>query len=128
MPRSIRSLVKSSRCRTRPQRTSWALPAHPPERGRTFLYEESLGVGESTSTTARIADVAIITHRLWTTYFGGDVDIIGSSVELDGTTFTVVGVMPRGFNNPFGTTADVWARGKRIREDDRCLCHIAGHC
>ena len=79
-----------------------------PERGRTFLYEESLGVGESTSTAARIADVAIITHLLWTTYFGGNVDIIGSSVDLDGTAFTVVGVMPRGFNNPFGTTADVW--------------------
>jgi len=79
-----------------------------PERGRTFLYEESLGVGESTSTTARIADVAIITHRLWTSYFGGDTDIIGRSVELDGTAFSVVGVMPRGFNNPFGTTADVW--------------------
>ena len=79
-----------------------------PERGRTFLYGESLGVGESTSTTGRIADVAIITHRLWTTYFGSDADILGRSVELDGTAFAVVGVMPRGFNNPFGTTADVW--------------------
>jgi len=79
-----------------------------PERGRTFLYEESLGVGESASTTARIVDVAIISHRLWTTYFDGDPDIIGRSVELDGTALEVVGVMPSGFKNPFGTRADVW--------------------
>ena len=79
-----------------------------PARGRPFRYDESLGAGEATSTTRAIVDVAIINHRLWTTYFGGAPDIIGRSIELDGTSLEVVGVMPRGFNNPFGTKADVW--------------------
>ncbi len=78
-----------------------------PERGRTFLEGESYGPGEATSREVPIARTAIVSHRLWTDFFGG-VDPVGESLQLDGSTYEVVGVMPRGFQNPFGTDADVW--------------------
>ena len=39
--------------------------------------------------------VAVLTHRLWTSAFGGDRDLIGRSIRLDGEPFTVIGVLPR---------------------------------
>lgn len=79
-----------------------------PERGRTFEFDESLGPGEAGSTTTPIAFVAILSHDLWASEYGGASDIIGRTIVLDGASFEVVGVMPRGFNNPFGTRADLW--------------------
>ncbi|MFV2007213.1 MAG: ABC transporter permease [Longimicrobiales bacterium] len=79
-----------------------------PARGRMFSEEESYGPGEATSTTAPIERVAIISHGLWINNFAGDPDIVGRIVHLDGFGFEVVGVMPRGFTNPFGSKADLW--------------------
>jgi predicted permease len=79
-----------------------------PERGRTFEFDESLGPGEATSTTTPPAFVTVLSHDLWTSEYEGASDLIGRTIELDGTSFEVVGVTPRGFNNPFGTHADVW--------------------
>jgi putative ABC transport system permease protein len=42
-------------------------------------------------------DVAVISHRLWQTRFGGDRNIVGRFVRLDDTPTQVVGVMPRQF-------------------------------
>jgi predicted permease len=80
----------------------------PPARGRTFTEGESFGPGENVSSTLPIERVAVISHQLWTTRYEADPDLLGSSLQLDGFDFEVVGVMPRGFNNPFGTKADVW--------------------
>jgi putative ABC transport system permease protein len=41
---------------------------------------------------------AVITHRLWTAYFGGSTAAIGRTFELSGRTYTVVGVLPPGFD------------------------------
>src|SRR5215218_2222952 len=43
---------------------------------------------------------------VWTRKFGGDGSVIGRRVELSGTRYTVVGVMPRGFEYPRG--AEAW--------------------
>jgi putative ABC transport system permease protein len=77
-------------------------------RGRTFSEDESFGPGENVATTLPIERVAVLSHRLWTTRYQADPGIVGNTIELDGFAFDVVGVMPRGFNNPFGTEADVW--------------------
>lgn len=57
-------------------------------------------------------DVVILSHRLWQRVFSGDRMAVGSSVRLDDRTFTVVGVMSRGFLLPddlTGTTpADLY--------------------
>jgi len=80
-----------------------------PIRGRTFTEDESFGPGENVSSTLPIERVVVLSHRLWTARYGADPDILGSMLELDGFAFEVIGVMPSGFNNPFGTKADVWA-------------------
>jgi putative ABC transport system permease protein len=53
-------------------------------------------------------NIAVISHRLWRERFGADPAIVGKSIVLNGPTFTVVGVMPPGFNYPNDT--DVWHR------------------
>jgi putative ABC transport system permease protein len=47
--------------------------------------------------------VVILSHGTWQTRFGGDPDIIGRSLILDGVPHTVIGVMPGGrvFNGDF---------------------------
>ncbi|MFL5238336.1 MAG: ABC transporter permease, partial [Rhizomicrobium sp.] len=50
--------------------------------------------------------VMLISERLWKKSFGGDPNIIGRDVRLDGTPRTVVGVMPAGFRFPSQT--DIW--------------------
>jgi putative ABC transport system permease protein len=71
--------------------------------GRTFLSEED----QSQS------NVAIISHGLWERRFGGR-SPLGSAIVLDRKPYTVVGVMPAGFEFPHrgassnATPADVW--------------------
>lgn len=50
--------------------------------------------------------VMLISERLWKKSFGGDPNIIGRDVRLDGTPRTVVGVMPAGFRFP--SQSDIW--------------------
>src|ERR1700722_17585430 len=44
--------------------------------------------------------VAVLSSRLWKSSFGGDADIVGKIIELDGDPYTVIGVMPAGFAFP----------------------------
>jgi predicted permease len=44
--------------------------------------------------------VAILSHGLWVRRFGAEHEIAGKEIWLDGEKFTVVGVMPRGFQFP----------------------------
>ena len=74
----------------------WALGISP-EIGRAFLAEE-----EATGQDR----VAIISHGFWQRRHGGNPDVIGSTITLDGVPAEVVGVMPTGFDYPTGT--EVW--------------------
>lgn len=53
--------------------------------------------------------VVIVGHGLWQQRFGSNPQIIGTGLELNGRTHTVIGVMPKGFDTPEG--ADVWLPG-----------------
>jgi putative ABC transport system permease protein len=46
--------------------------------------------------------VAVLSHRLWKSRFGGDPAIVGRTLTLDGKPITVVGVMPPEFEFPRG--------------------------
>src|SRR6266513_914190 len=50
--------------------------------------------------------VVILSENLWRGYFGQDRTIIGSSINLDQRSFTVIGIMPAAFRFPRLTKAD----------------------
>jgi putative ABC transport system permease protein len=50
--------------------------------------------------------VAILSYGLWQSRFGGDAQIVGRNVNLDGKPFAVIGVMGRDFNFP--VPSDLW--------------------
>ena len=39
-------------------------------------------------------------HGLWQESFGGDPDVLGRSMTLDGVPYTIVGVLPQGWRHP----------------------------
>jgi predicted permease len=47
--------------------------------------------------------VAVLSHRVWQTTYGGDPSVVGSTFVVDGRPFTVIGVAPAGF---FGETLE----------------------
>ena len=49
----------------------------------------------------------IIGDGLWKRRFGGDPGIVGSQIQLDGESYTLVGIAPPGFDFPVGS--QVWA-------------------
>ena len=78
-----------------------------PLMGRVLREEESIFPG-SGSGRAPGAPVALLSHGLWECRFAADPAVVGRTVQLDGSTFEVVGVMPQGFTNPFGSPPDLW--------------------
>ena len=79
----------------------------------TSGFFETLGVGPlygrvfgDRETTAGGDRAAILGHGLWQSRFGGDPGIVGRTVMLNGLAHEVVGVMPRGFDNP--DDAEIW--------------------
>jgi putative ABC transport system permease protein len=69
-----------------------------PIRGRTFTVEEE----------ERERDlVVVIGYGLWQRRFGGDPDVIGRKIDLNGVGREVIGVMPEGFHFPARDT-EMW--------------------
>jgi predicted permease len=73
-----------------------------PMLGRHFLAEE----GEPGA-----APVVMLSHDLWERRFGADPSVVGSSINLNGGPYTVVGVMPAGFH--FLIDGQVWVAMQR---------------
>jgi predicted permease len=69
-----------------------------PELGRGFLAgEDQFGHD----------NVVVLGNGLWKRRFGADPQILGKTIQLDGITRTVIGIMPSDFNFP--SKAEVWA-------------------
>ncbi|MEX2179566.1 MAG: ABC transporter permease [Gemmatimonadaceae bacterium] len=62
------------------------------------------------------ARVIVISHSLWQSHFGGDEQIIGSSISLDGERHDVIGVMPPHFLFPV-PEVQAWVP-QILREED----------
>jgi putative ABC transport system permease protein len=60
----------------------------PPQLGRTLTEGDDHRGAER---------VAVLNHSAWQRFFGGAADVIGRAIELDGRSYTVVGVMPANF-------------------------------
>ena len=52
-------------------------------------------------------DVAILSHALWITQFGGDPSVVGRVVDMDGQPTRIVGVMPASFE-AIQSDVDAW--------------------
>src|SRR2546421_7310856 len=64
-------------------------------------------IGHAFTTADDRTPLALLAHGLWVTNFGRDPGILGRSISLDGRSFTVVGVMPAGFQFP-NEEVQVW--------------------
>ena len=68
--------------------------------GRTFLPEEG---------RPGASPVAVVSHKFWRRYFGGDPDVVGRDVTVNSEPFTLIGVAPPGFGGPVvGLSFDVF--------------------
>src|SRR6266576_6379392 len=68
-----------------------------PVLGRVFSVDEDRPGGPP---------VALISYAFWQNHFAGSAGAIGQSLNLDGKTYTLLGVMPPGFDLP--GAAEIW--------------------
>ena len=53
--------------------------------------------------------VAVISHALWQRVFNGDRSLIGQTIRLNSSPYTLIGIAPPGFVGPvLGVATDVW--------------------
>ena len=68
-----------------------------PAQGRGFTVDEAqTGHGY----------VVVLTYGLWREQFGGDPNILGKTISLDGFPYKIIGVMPQSFHLPSIQTTD----------------------
>lgn len=65
--------------------------------GRGFTADEEVG-----------APVVVLSHALWVREMGADPAAIGRTLQMSGKAYTVVGVMPPGFEDPLTGHVDAW--------------------
>jgi putative ABC transport system permease protein len=66
--------------------------------GRSFTQEEE----------REDANVVILSHRLWQAHTGGDPNVLGTTIQLDGAAYAVVGVGRPGFRDAAVGDVDAW--------------------
>jgi predicted permease len=74
--------------------------------GRTFTEEEDKAE----------APVVLISYKLWQRRFGGDAELIGRSIAMNGAQVTVIGVMPAWFSFPSRAT-EYWVPANFTPQD-----------
>jgi predicted permease len=69
-----------------------------PQLGRAFTENEDQPSGPH---------VVLLTHSFWQQDFGSDAHVLGQTVNLDATPYTVIGVMPASFRFPGDSDAQI---------------------
>src|SRR5438094_3173390 len=64
----------------------------PPSQGRNFTTDEG---------TDRAANVVIISDDFWRNTLNSRRDVLGTTIVIDGTSRTIIGVMPKAFRHPY---------------------------
>lgn len=75
----------------------FALFGAPVAAGRTFTQAEDSPHG---------GHVTVLSYGLWTSRYGADPKVVGTTIQLDGQPYLIVGVIGRGFVTD--TPADLW--------------------
>ncbi len=72
-----------------------------PDRGRLISEEDDKVPG--------MHPVAVVSDAWWKQQFGGNDNVIGESIRIDKTAYTIIGVAPKGFTGTtVGQAPDVW--------------------
>ncbi len=74
----------------------------------TLGVEPFLGRGFTLDEERDDLALAVISHGLWQRSFGGDRDVLGSTIIMDGRAHEIMGVMSRGFRGPGAGDVEVW--------------------
>jgi putative ABC transport system permease protein len=84
-----------------------------PLRGRLFLPEEE----------KRGSSRVIVSYGLWQQNFGGDPELVGKPISLNGLAYTVVGILPATFaddySRSFAQHSRVWISGLDLQPEGR---------
>ncbi|HWP43067.1 MAG TPA: ABC transporter permease, partial [Blastocatellia bacterium] len=75
----------------------FAVSAVPPLIGRTFDARDGQGA----------APTLVMSYRLWQRQYGGEPDIVGKPITVNGRPYTVIGVMPA--DSQWPADIDLWA-------------------
>ncbi len=82
--------------------------------GRTFLPEEDVPGGDQS--------VVVLSHGLWQSSFGGDPDVVGTTIMLSDRPHEVVGVLEATFDLPEAVT--VWVPLRPRADANRANHHL----
>ncbi|HXU36319.1 MAG TPA: ABC transporter permease [Blastocatellia bacterium] len=82
-----------------------------PALGRSFSEEDDRPGAER---------VVVLSHQLWRRRFGSDPAIVGKGLTLGGQSYTVAGVMPRGFVLPILTNTEIFTTTGPILAGSKC--------
>ncbi len=85
--------------------TCFSLLGVEPIIGRSFIPNETI---------SDHPNVVLLSYDTWQRSFGGDRNVLGKTVHIGATLFTVIGVMPKQFRYPLDDTrAEVWVPVER---------------
>jgi putative ABC transport system permease protein len=89
-----------------------------PIAGRTFSAEDD----------ARRANVVVMSEAFWRTRFNGDPSVVGREIRLDGSLWTVVGIVPKDFQ--LMGQSSIWAMRSVVNLPPRAraayVLHVVG--
>ena len=72
--------------------------------------------------------IVVLSHKLWNTQFGGDPQIVGKNIHLDGQPYTVIGVMPPSFDKPVWAslwTPLIWTPEEKAVRSEHSMAAVA---
>lgn len=94
------------------------------QRGRAFAPDES-------RLPEPAAPVAVISDAFWRNRFGADASVVGKTIRIDETTYTIVGVAERAFEGLELESVDLWAPLGNVAGGDitslRVVMRLAPH-
>ncbi len=85
---------------------------------RTLGQPVAQGRGFNVNDVTSHAHVTVLSHALWEKRFRGQA-ALGKTVNLSGTDYTVIGILPAGLKFPFDNPADLWTLYSPLTPDKR---------
>ncbi len=92
-----------------------------PAMGRGFTIDPETGAAQSED-----AHSILLSDPVWRGFFGADPTILGKTIKLSGTSWQVIGVMPRGFSFPETSTVPLVWTPVLLGDTDTNRIHVIG--